>query len=243
MSRQILKEYIKLLIELDAPENSLFGSYLFGPLRKDVKTEEPNTRLENEFQAHLLGHYEGNDISTAALEKLMPELFDLKSKGHYKDFLLPPTKPSYRMLKLDESYARKLGLKEFDGISAQTAGPGTLKPVKGKIQSWTMKFDLDFALNIAGTWQGYKIRPGQAVAVFKVNNPKDNFILNPYKMASKIDFGGMSDIIKTEKEVLSFGPVKYDQVAVFVNPTADFGRVHLIDIEEYFPALKKALKN
>lgn len=229
MKKSILKEYIKILAEqeIEASKDSPFGQYLFAPDRKDLKNkiEEPNTPLEDMVFKNLIGHYAGSKKHS---EYLAMDFFTLKSlldKGYYKKLLAPPNTKLYRVISFNTASMKDFGFKEedfkdeivkkFDGGKLNTSSFG------GPIQSWTTDFNKNFFRKIVGIGGSETLYPGDGVAIFMVNSPKGNFILNPnlpkyLKSADKLKKSGTN--LEEENEVISTGPVSYDSVVVAYNP-------------------------
>jgi hypothetical protein len=222
-SKKILKEYIKLVLEqtADAPQDSLFGKYLFAPHRKDIRgvdDVEENTYFENEFFKALSGHYEGSRKATKDLENQMAGLFLLKNAGKYKKFLEPSAKSVYRILHLFDDL-KNYGFNEEDiekGGLIKSSG-GTLKPLDTQVQSWTIQITDELVENIAPG----NLHPGAALVIFKANPSSGNFLLNPMNIAKfvKFDEPAVNRFVADEKEVLSYGPVKFDSAVAYIVPS------------------------
>ena len=219
MTKSILKEYIKLLVEKEA-----FGDYLFAPSRIDLKAKnvkEKNTKIEETIFDALMQHYAGN---SSKLEKNIQTIISNKNHSDYKKFLMPENKPLYRLVFLDKNDLEANNISDESMSENKLAyfksGGGTLKPHKKMLQSWTQSLTKNFIIDFL---QGsdHVLLPKIGLAIFKVSGPKDNFILNPKNMSEYIDFGHsvINRFVSQEQEVISYGDVSYDSATVLFNGT------------------------
>lgn len=205
------------LLELakpEASENDPFGKYFDGENRDDVKPREDNTATEDEVIDALTTHVVDN--SSTKFERYTELLLKLKKQGKYKPFLTPTPGRAYRLLwNVSAEKAAEILRLPINEIEADTgnawyvSGGGVLKPVYAQVQSWSYSLSdvvVDDLLDVSS-------RRGVGILLV-ADISKNNFILNWKNLATKAkSMGDAASYLKSEKEVVSVGPVKFIEAA------------------------------
>ncbi len=205
------------LLELakpEASENDPLGKYFDGENRDDVKPRENNTDTEESVIAAIKTHIVDN--SSKSFERYTDLLLKLKKQGKYKPFLTPIPGRAYRLLwnvsaeKAAEILRLPINEIEADAGNAwYVSGGGILKPVYAQVQSWSYSLSdvvVDDLLDVG-------LRRGVGILLV-ADISKNNFILNWKNLATKAkSMGGAASYLKSEKEVVSVGPVKFIEAA------------------------------
>lgn len=213
---------IKKLIFEDVPHeakpNDVFGKYLFDRDRKDIpKTEkQPETPEEEDFKKGLF-QWINNQVPYKIAQEF-PDVYKLAQKGKYSNLLVPENEPIYRGISFSSGnldlFFKTTGLSKED--LARNPGDerlwvfenGVLETEHSPILSWTTKKEV--LKNFAYSFQEY-------VVLFKTTPTKKNgkFLLNPDELNSKVK---MPKLYKKENEVISYGPVRYEKMIIWINP-------------------------
>lgn len=174
-----LQEYFQFWLEYakpEAPENSIYGSYLFAPTRDDTpEPKEKNTPQENQLQAALRAYIAGN--SKASLAKLSNILLWMVQNGFYQKILSPLYQPTvYRVLEVNwKKIPSILGIPPNRVRYFDVTGPGTLQPVNFPISGWTSA--PDNLINVG------EVESGTALILFAASTKKNKFFGNPGELA------------------------------------------------------------
>ena len=220
MKESLLRSYIRsILKEAQAEPSDPYGEYLFAPQRGDLKMKkkEPNTPEEDALLKALDAHYNNEEYT---LGEFAPELLDLIAQDKYSKILAPPPGPYYRILAElpAPAFASFLGVKPkaLTIGKATDGGGGTMTPGgpwsgSTGIHSWTTKPDpkwLNKDILIRKT-----MKAGEVLAIIVADESGGNFLINPKGM-SKVK--GMPEYVAEQNEVISFGPVTFDQCVYYV---------------------------
>lgn len=204
-----LQEYFDFWLEYakpEAPENSIFGSYLFAPTRDDTPDpKEKNTPKENELQAALRAYIVGN--SKTGLTKQTGTLLWMVQNGFYQKILSPLyLSVVYRILQVNwKKIPNILGIPPSRVRYADVTGPGTLHPVGPPISGWTSA-----PHNLIDVGD---VEPGTALIVFAASTKKNKFFGNPGELAKSLN---LDDKYIQEMETIAVGPVAYDKASYLV---------------------------
>ena len=228
-NNNLLKEYIKQLVlkEQDiesSKEDAIFGKYLFGPLQKSKKAQnEPNTPEEDEFRKLLYKHYTGlstEKLGQQFLNVIKPEL----EKGNYIKYLAPPSGYVYRGMRLPmNDFIEMIKINKEKLFNIENIGKkyhiiysGKMIPRESNIllMSWTIEQKVATGFS-KGTSKD--MGPIRAVFTARTDHPNNNFFVNP---TTTIDNFNDSPFTQHtyEKEVISVGPVYFDEVTFWFEP-------------------------
>ena len=188
-------------VKPDATASDEFGQYFAGSQRE---LNEPDTKIEIDLLTNLSNHYSGvgND-----LDKFEGLLTKLKQEGKYKKFLTPPPGKIFRMMRIGVPTFVHLfndilpdDWKKDPNKVHVMKKTGVLNPsYKSKIQSWTYSANEGLASFVTGSNQG------EVLLIVVADSNQPNIFLNWQQMKSAINMM----MVSTEKEAISFGPVKY----------------------------------
>lgn len=207
----------------EAPDGSIFGKYLFAPVRKkEGVPEEPNTKKEDNLYTALDGHY-NSSLRDMPLVQQVPDILKQVKAGNYKRFLGPPEGVViYRGMRIDVAQIapmlEKAGVPSLDDWYASEnryqprkvslVGKLTPKSEAGSpIQSWTTSPDV--AVEFARVYAYNRNSPitGVVPVIFtaETSNKSNKLFGNP-SLAVLLGHENESEGWK-EYEVMSFGPV------------------------------------
>lgn len=244
---QVVSEVIsEAMPEPEAPpgaKDAWFGNYLFAPARADLPPEakeEEDTKEEKEFYHNLDGHYGFGDY----LENL-DQILPIIKKGYYKKILSPPKGRVYRFLSglnvEDASKILRLDPKEIVEAPKKgywVTGGGTINPLnyskRNSTQSWSTSMNpkwmaktLDHAAR--------PLSPARVAILLVADTTKggNTFFMNPKGVKN---IKGMAPEAYLENEVISYGPVEFEEAAFIKNDyPGEMG------FKEYWKELMKAL--
>lgn len=203
----------------EAPEESLYGQYLFAPNRKDLgknEKEEENTDEEGELEVALNVWYNGDGSD---LSDMIGQVKNQVKKGYHKNILQAPVgKQAYRIISdVDLPAASKiLNLSERDIVDTEgepsiTYSPGILTPNSySDLQSWTLSDDLGSFQHIMDNIGIYSVKPGRCIIIMRAEVSDESFIINPKGIES---VEGFAHYAYEENETISFGPVKLNRAS------------------------------
>jgi hypothetical protein len=194
-----LQEYFDFWLEYakpEAPENSIYGSYLFAPTRDDTpEPKEKNTPQENQLQTALRAYIAGN--SKANLAKLSNTLLWMVQNGFYQTILSPLYQPTvYRVLQVN--------WKKIPNILGIPPSRVRYSDINFPISGWTSVPE-----NLIDVGE---VEPGTTLILFAASTKKNKFFGNPGELAKAL---GMMDYVR-EMETIAVGPVAYDKASYFV---------------------------
>ena len=204
-----LQEYFDFWLEYakpEAPENSIYGSYLFAPTRDDTpEPVEKNTPKENALQAALRAYIVGN--AKNELTKQSGTLLWMVQNGFYQKILSPLYQPVvYRILQVDwRKLPSILGVPPNTIRYSGVTGPGTLNPVGSAISGWT-----SVPQNLIEVGE---VNPGTAIIVFAASTKRNKFFGNPGELAKSLN---LDDKYVQEMETIAVGPVAYDKASYLI---------------------------
>lgn len=188
-------------VKPDATASDEFGQYFAGSQRE---LNEPDTKIEIDLLTNLSNHYSGNGNDLDKFEGLLTKL---KKEGKYKKFLTPPPGKIFRMMRIGIPVFVHLfrdilpddWQKDPNKVHVMKK-TGVLNPsYKSKIQSWTYSANQGLASFVTGANQG------EVLLIVVADSNQPNIFLNWQQMKSAINMA----MVSTEKEAISFGPVKY----------------------------------
>lgn len=204
-----LQEYFEFWLEYakpEAPENSIYGSYLFAPTRDDTPDpKEKNTPQENQLQAALRAYIAGN--SKTNLGKFSNTLLWMVQNGFYQKILSPLYQSTvYRVLQVNwKKIPSILGIPPNRVRYFDVTGAGTLHPVGSPISGWTSA-----PQNLIDVGE---VEPGTALIIFSASTKKNKFFGNPGELAKSLN---LDDKYVREMETIAVGPVAYDRASYLV---------------------------
>lgn len=223
-----------------ADETDPYGKYLFAPNRKDLKrtaaAKEKNTPEENDLFKAFADHYNNKGYT---LGKFAPGLLDLMAQGKYAKLLNPPPGPYYRVIdELDPKFlASFLGVREEDIVPnvLTMGGPGRMTPggrMAGKtgIHSWTVDPGGEWLLQdiIYG-----KMNVGTCLVILRAS--RGQFFVDPTGMSNVTN---MSKYVETQGEVISYGPIDFDECCYYYHPLGNIKFVLKSDkVDEMIPMI------
>lgn len=210
-----IKKLIFENVPPDAPDGSTYGKYLFDPIRRDIPDDEKEEMTPEE--AELLSGLQTwiNNQNPSDLSAKFPKAYKLAQSGKYSKFLIPEDKPIYRGMSFSDDaildFLKSTGLSKEDlkvkNDRMFVFENGTLQsPPSTKIMSWSLSTE------IASVFTSDE---DDILVAFKARPTKKNgmFLLNPKRILQKMDFPMLYD----EQEVISYGPVQYEKMVVFMN--------------------------
>ena len=238
-----LNTLLRYLCEnVEAPEGSPLGQYLFAPERKDTPhPKEPNTDLEDEIQWSLHNFYNGNGTEQASTETEagVLSLFDMKEKGLYSKLLVSPSGRAYRFMKnISPERVSKLYL---PGLSVEdiTSNPGKAfyVPDVGIVEKPNAVSSISWGIESLSSWT---IEPDLSAFVKFLHTIRDlcsivlvadiqsnDFVMNPKQLSKSLSYDTSMpvEIIGAEQEVIARGPVNVVGAAVYYANPAGPGMV------------------
>lgn len=161
-----------------------YGTIIFAPKRNDVTPPPERDTPQEEaaweaFQKHYFG---GKDED---LNRVVDEILAARDSGWYGGYLNVPTKykRAYRVINdIPAAVAKKL-IPSFpqDGRASGWASGGTYKPLRGRVNSWTVSTQIFRRLLRDFGGEFYARNPGayHIVLVCDLNNHRKRFFMNP----------------------------------------------------------------
>jgi len=238
-----LKKLIESLVEEvlqetapEAPKDAPYGKYLFAPYRLDLEDhegKERNTDDEEKFLKALSSNYSGGP---GALGSMIDQIKPLVKKGHYKKILAPPNTKVYRYITNVKPLvaARFLRLEKKDivekpGKGWYVEGGGTMQPggsltKNSGIHSWATRLDPEW-LDDDIVWGPLKNGEVAMLLVANTSNTSNFFFINPTGIQ---DVAELPRFAYYQHEVISHGPVQFDEAVFFTAPEG--GNVDFPDI-------------
>lgn len=214
-------EAINEASEPEARQDSVFGKYLWADgdarMRKDDAVE-PNSKEENEF-LHALRSFVVDNQKEDLEYVVKNYLLRASSEGLYKNFITPPAgRKIYRGMFLPITLASdilEIPSEEILKSKRSKSGPGILQTNESELMSWTFDKEKAIGFSIEGPgadkWLGRNSKKNVGI-VFEANTSNGNFFLDYKNLNKMFELGvEISSLLRKEKEVISYGPVKFEQ--------------------------------
>jgi hypothetical protein len=203
-------------------KNPPLGQYLFAPVRNDVPVpKEINTDDEQKMMKDLGSHF-GGEGSVGEIEQSLTTLKNYEQQGLYTKLLKPPSGLAYRFMsdvRIEMASSMFLNGLPVETIIATPNKAICVEPI-GMVENPGAKSTVGRGATKAASWtispatynfgDFTSTRSGYVAILLVANIDPEKFLLNPDSLANYAQEDSRifdASLIKSEREVISLGPV------------------------------------